>query len=255
MAPRSGRQVAPNRCSVSQNEASVSSIGTSIIWPFAGAFAMVERAQHGDAEMEPRRLVGDQARHEFGRLAVDAALQRRGPAHALHQVVEGGLVAVRPLARVAERIGVDDRRIDLLQVLIAQPQPLDRRRPAVMDEEVGVLDQVLQDGDGRGLLEIEAERALVAVGRHVDRAHALVAAHRAARHAQQVAFRRLDLDHVGAHVGQMLGGERPQQHGRQVDHFHARKRSRHCRSLTQLSAQTRRRFLLVPTAPARRSGW
>ena len=193
----------------------------------AGALAVIERAQHGDAEMKAGRLVGDQARHEARRLAVDPRLQRGGAAHALHQVVEGGLVAVGTLARIAQRVGVDDRGIDLLQILVAQAQPLDRLRPAVVDEEVGRPDHVLQHGAGGGLLEIEAERALVAVGRHVDRPHALVAPHRAARHAQQIALRRLDLDHVGAHVGQMLRGERPQQHGRQIDHAYALERSRH----------------------------
>ena len=197
----------------------------------AGAFAMIERAQHGDAEMKAGRLVGYQARHEARRLAVDPRLQRGRAAHALHQVVEGGLVAVRTLARIAQRIGIDDRGVDLLQLFVAQAQALDRRRPAVVDEEVGGFDQVLQHGAGGGLLEVEAERALVAVGRHVDRPHALVAPHRATRHAQQIAFRRLDLDHVGAHVGQMLRGERPQQHGRQIDHAHALERSRHFLSL------------------------
>jgi hypothetical protein len=39
--------------------------------------------------------------------------------------------------------------------------------------------------------------------------------------------RSLDLDHVGAHVGQMLRGERPQQNRRQIDHPHALQWSRH----------------------------
>jgi hypothetical protein len=195
--------------------------------PLARALAMIERAQHGDAEMQPGRLVGDQARHEARWQPVDPALQRGRARHALHQVVEGRLVAVGSLARIAQRIGIDDRRVDLLQVLVAEAQPLDRLRAAVVDEQVGVLDHVLQDGAGGRLLEVEAERALVAVGRHVDRAHGRGVAEAAARGAQQVAFRRLDLDHVGAHVGQMLRGERPQQNRCQIDHTHALQWSRH----------------------------
>ena len=194
----------------------------------ARALAMVERAQHGDAEMKPRRLVGDQARHEARRQAIDPGLQRGRARDALDEVVECRLVAVRSAAGIAQRVGIDDRRVDLLQIGVAKAQPLDRLRPAVVDEEVGALDHVLQHGAGGGLLEIEADRALVAIGRHVDRPHALVAAEAAARGAQQVAFRRFDLDHVGAHIGQMLRGERPQQHRRQIDHPHARQRSRHC---------------------------
>ena len=194
---------------------------------FAGAFAMIECRQNGNAEMEPRRLVRDQARHETRRLAVDAALQRGSPAHALDEIVEGRLVAVGALPRIAQRIGINDRGIDLLQVLVAQPEPFDRGRPAVVDEQVGGLDHALQHRDSLGLLEVETDRALVAVGRHVDRAHALVAAHHATRQAQEIALRWFDLDHVGAHVGQMLCGERPQQHGRQIDHAHARQWSRH----------------------------
>ena len=195
----------------------------------ARALAVIERAQHGDAEMQSGRLVGNQARQELRRRAIEPRLQRRRARHALHQVVERRLVPVRPLARIAQRVGIDDRGIDRLQRLVAQAQALDRRGPRVMDEEIAALDHRLQDLDRARLLEVEAERAFVAVGRHVDRAHVLVAAHRAARQAQQVPLRRLDLDHVGAHIGQMLRGERPQQHRSQIDHLHARERSWHFR--------------------------
>ncbi len=54
-------------------------------------------------------------------------------------------------------------------------------------------------------LEIEHEAALVAVER--DKAHALAVADRR-RGAAHVALQRLDLDHVGAHVGEQRAGER-----------------------------------------------
>ena len=131
----------------------------------ARSLAVVEGAQHGDGEVEPRRLVGDQARQEARRQAVHARLEGRGAAHALHEIVERRLVAVGPAPRVAERVGVHDRRVDLLEVLVAQAQALDGLRTAVVDEEVGAPDQVLHHRHGPWLFQVEADRAFVAVGR------------------------------------------------------------------------------------------
>jgi hypothetical protein len=48
----------------------------------------------------------------------------------------------------------------------------------------------------------------------------------ALRHgAQQVTARRLDLDDLGAVVGQGAGADRPDDDRRQVDHLHARERT------------------------------
>jgi hypothetical protein len=71
-----------------------------------------------------------------------------------------------------------------------------------------------QDLDRLRLLEIEHQAALVAIER--DEAHALVVADRR-RRAAHVALRRLDLDHVGPHVGEQRAGKRAGDEIRELD--------------------------------------
>src|SRR5262249_40201416 len=96
--------------------------------------------------------------------------------------------------------------------------------------------ELAQDIDRLGPLEIEHEAALVAVER--DEAHALAVADRR-RGAAHVALRRLDLDHIGAHVGKERAGERPGDEIRELDHPYPRQRVRHVSSLVLTPARIR----------------
>jgi hypothetical protein len=99
-----------------------------------------------------------------------------------------------------------------------------------MDEGVGRGHQLEQRRLGRRVLEIEAERALVAVHVEVGRAHAR-RLRRLADVAHHVAFRRLDLDHVSALVGQQHGAVGAEDDVGQVDDPDAFERAGHFLSL------------------------
>src|SRR6185503_10011382 len=121
---------------------------------------------------------------------------RHQPAHALRDLVEAGTVAVGAVLAEARDAGEDDPRVQLLERLEVYAEAVLHVRAVVLDHHVGGLHQARQDLARLRDLEVERQRALVAVQvlhvRPVARpAHALVRVH---------ARRRLDLDHVRAEV-------------------------------------------------------
>jgi hypothetical protein len=114
----------------------------------------------------------------------------------------------------ARHRGVDDARIDGFHVRGAKAELVERPRPVRLEQYVRGARELEQDLDRLRSLEIEHEAALVAVER--DEAHALAIADRR-RGAAHVALRRLDLDHLGAHVGEQCAGERAGDEIRQLD--------------------------------------
>ena len=101
-------------------------------------------------------------------------------------------------------------------LVIAQVPAFHGARQIVLHQHVGVLQQRCQDGASFGPRQVEAERALAAVdGTEIGGVAGIV--ERRAEQPRLVARRRLDLDHVGAVIGQHLGAERAGQHARQVD--------------------------------------
>src|SRR5882757_1743781 len=100
----------------------------------------------------------------------------------------------------------------------------ERFGPHVADEDIGAGDQPKQGGVPVRLLEIEDDRALVAVEVDELARHAGMAA--AFGHgAQEIAAGRLNLDDVGAVVGERSRADRPDDDRRQVDDADARERT------------------------------
>jgi len=85
-------------------------------------------------------------------------------------------------------------------------------RPEVLHEHVGALDEPPRDGATLGPLEVEGEAALVAVREQEEDAHAVLEEVGARPVAlPQPAAGRLDLDDVGAEVGEELDARWPEQ--------------------------------------------
>jgi hypothetical protein len=104
--------------------------------------------------------------------------------------------------------------------VVAQAERIKRARPVVLHEHVGGRDQFFQDVAIPRLFEIECDRAFVGGLRQEGRAHiAAVEFLIGACAAALVGIVwMLDLDHVGAQHGQLIGGERPGKHMGDVDH-------------------------------------
>ncbi len=149
-----------------------------------GERAVRHRDVHDLALAAPARLVkGGQdpdrshqrAAAEVGEL--DAGLDRRpaglagqtqDPVQAQIVHVVPGPVAVRPVLAVAGDRAVDQRRIRLAQNLVADAEPLEDAWPEALDHDVGRLRQLQQRLPAPLLLQVQADRALVAVQREVQ---------------------------------------------------------------------------------------
>ena len=161
------------------------------------------------------------ARRRRRRIAHDVAQA----AHRLADRAEAGLPRIGPGLPEAGDADHDQARIDRRQLGPAEAPLLHRAGPEVLEQEVGLLDQVLEQRLAVGLAQVERDRLLVA---RDDRPPQRLAVRLlAAPDAHRVALaRRLDLDDLGAEVAEQLAAERAGQQGAEFDHAQARERAR-----------------------------
>ena len=170
----------------------------------ARGLLMPQRGQGGDDREQAAGLVGDPRRQgpKIGARRGERG-QTVGAAAGLDQVVERLQAGVRTLGGVAHGLDIDDVRLDRCHRVIAEAQPPDGVGAHVVDEDVGGGDQLAQGAAAGLVLQIEGDRALVAVERDEGRTHRLRAGGLAV--ALAVPGRLLDLDHIGAEIAQGLG--------------------------------------------------
>jgi hypothetical protein len=123
----------------------------------------------------------------------------------LNQQVLAGLLGHRSGAAEAAGRGVDEVGLALLERVVAEAQPIEHARTEVLDHHMGGVDQLEHQLAPLGRLEIDGQAALVAVGAKEKPAHAGDVGLGRRPSALVGAAGRLDLDHVGAHVGKVLG--------------------------------------------------
>ena len=161
-----------------------------------------EAGQHGDR----RRIAAgqvDEREAALGRRAVRVAGQAHPPCEPLHHVVVAALGGARPGHAEARERAADDPRVDVLQVVVGQPQLRRLVAAQVRVDDVGAAHQVLEDVARLRVAQVERDAPLVAVER-LEEERVLALGER--RHvAADVAAggRVLDLDHVGAEVGEL----------------------------------------------------
>ena len=126
---------------------------------------------------------------------------------------------VRPGEAIPAADRVDEARIALTQLVVAEPEPFHRPGTKVVDEHVGAAHQAQDDVEPGGLSEVHRQRAFVPVGGEEDVAHAVRPRQRGTRVV--AAPRPLDLDDVGAEVAEHLRRKRAERDLREVEHAHA----------------------------------
>jgi len=92
-------------------------------------------------------------------------------------------------------------------------------RADAVHQHVSGIHQPEKRGAGVGALQVQHHAALAAVDAEKDGPHAGLRA--GSGPTRRVALGRLDLDDVGAVLGQVLAGVRAEHHGAQVQHAHA----------------------------------
>ncbi len=195
-------------------------------------FATGERRENGDRRERPREEVRDRDA-DLHRLAAGLARDRHEPAHGLNQEVVSRLVRARARRPVARDRAEDDARVHGRERVVAEPEPVEVAGAEVLDDDVGPRREAphrLAAGLG---LEIERDRALVAIRRRVV-GRGAVGQERRAPSARVVArARTLDLDDIGAQIAEHLGAERTRENAREVQNPEVREGARgHSREIT-----------------------
>jgi hypothetical protein len=191
---------------------------------FAGDIAVGERAEDCDGAVHAGEDIGDGDAH-FLRAAAGQVIALAGDAHqaahALEHEVVAGAVGVRPaLAEAGDRT-VDDAGAHRLQVVVGEAVARERADLVVFDHDVRLRGKPLHDRLAFGGGDVERDRALAAIAGKVIGGLAgvdpgfILEKRRAPAAGVVAGARALHLDHVGPHVGEVLGapwtGEDPRQ--------------------------------------------
>ena len=181
------------------------------------ALALVERRQHRMRGHQSAGLVG-RNRGQIAGLA-RLALHEIGQAtHALDHVVICRLPGIGAVFAKTVQAHIDEARVLLAQTVRIEPEPGQLLRAHAVHEHIGALQKRMQRGLRLLLLQIQYHAFLAAVGAHEHCRHARLQCR--AGVARGVALRRLDLDHLGAVVGQHLAGHGAENHAGKVQYPH-----------------------------------
>ena len=136
-------------------------------------------------------------------------------------------------------MNIDNVRPDSLYFLEGQAQPRDSVGADVVNEDIALFDQLAHGRLARLGLHVPDNRPLAAIDGHMARAHAARIGG-LANIAERIACFRLQLDHVGAHIGERLRAIGTEDDGRHVSDPDVRKKrcSRHGSLLAPYSART-----------------
>ena len=196
--------------------------------PLPTVRAAHERREHAGGEQVPGREVGHRDAAGPHRHPVTVRGMRGEQARAaLRDEVVGRLPGERPVRPERGHDADDERRVRRVQPLPVEPERRRARRRRVVDDDVGCRRRAWPSAarPGSDLRSSTTERLPRLSGTKKrptparDRHHLPVG----------VATRRLDLDHLGAELGEQRPGERPGHVLRHLDHAHALERQAHRR--------------------------
>ena len=171
------------------------------------------------------QLVGNDGPHQPGPGVVGAALDRRQPGERLNQrVIDRALGIGAAIAKAADR-DIDDLRRDLPHHVFAQANALDDAGAHVLDEHIGALQQLLHQIHAALVFGIDRDRALGAIVVQERGGKAALTVRHGA--GEVAAAGVLDLDHLGALVGQHHRRQGAGNNAGHVDHTKTCKRAGH----------------------------
>ena len=142
----------------------------------------------------------------------------------VRRYVKSRKIGIRALFAVAGQVSVNQAGIPLCNIVILQLQFLARLMWSVDDQNIRPLYQTLQNLPCIGRFQIQSHSTLVAV---VKMPGIIVFSHRYKKgklvnHSPQIAVGWLDLDHVGAEVGQDHGCAGTCDEARKIDDLQSR---------------------------------
>ena len=187
------------------------------ILALAGDGPLVQRHQDADRGIEAGAHVDDR-RAQPQRAGGGVAVHAHETGHRLQNRVVAWQSAQRTVAAEAGNAAMDQAGKALRQhLVIAEAPAFHVAGLEVLDQDVGVGQHLQDDRLAFRLAQIDRHRAFVAID--ADEVAGVAFVERRAPVAHLVALRRLDLDHVGAVIGQDHRAVRPAKHAGQVDDF------------------------------------
>ena len=187
------------------------------VHPLAGDAALDQRAERTDRAEHAAHDVVDAG---AGTQRVAGAAGHVGEAaHHLHHLVERRAVVVGP-GQEALVADVDEPVVVGCKAGVVEAELLQHAGLEVLDHDVGRSGELPRHLRARGLLQVDADALLVAVE------HRKKACARAEQPSRALALDRLDLDDLGAHVGQHHRAGRAHHHVRELDDAQALERLR-----------------------------
>ena len=109
--------------------------------PTAGRLSGVQRDEDADGEQQPRRIVGRDARgHRQPAGSQGHKEAGGGPRH--HVMPAARSLHVGPPVAPAAGAGIDEPGVSLADLLVAEPQLFHDARAKVVDQHVGLLDEL-----------------------------------------------------------------------------------------------------------------
>src|SRR5581483_5815356 len=181
------------------------------------ALAVHERRADGDRRVHAGDDVGDRhagALRTAARRSVGLAGDAHHAAHALdHEIVARPLAVRAGLAETGHR-AIDDARIELAYIVVAEPVAREVAVLVILDQHVGALRQLARDRLSLRHRDVQRHRFLAAIGGaeigRVARIASVAALDpRRAEGARIVAASRpLELDHLGTQIGEVLARPR-----------------------------------------------
>ena len=199
--------------------------------------AAVHRDHRGERGRERGDLVGQRDRRQQRR-AVGLTVERGEARHRLGQRGEPRTMGVRPVLTEPGDPSDHQLRVGGEQDVGCEPEPFERSRPEVLDEDIGAGAQPAHHREVVRVLEVERDRSLVAV-QQLEEQRVAVGMKETHRAGGVSAVGPFDLDHVGAEVCEVARAVRAGHDGAGVDHAKVGERSGgHCASLPQSSTDS-----------------
>ena len=175
---------------------------------------LLHRRQHPQRRKHPPQYVVH-ARPRPHRLARHPRHVRQS-AHHLHDLVQRHPMLIRPRQEPLAT-AIDQPRVLRPQRLIGQPQLVQRPRPEVLDQHVGLRQQPPRDPQPLPALQVERQAALVAVQHGEEPGPRALQPPRVVAAGLPRLVRWLDLDDVGAQIRQRQAAGRAHHHVHELD--------------------------------------
>ncbi len=169
---------------------------------------------------------GDQVRNghaQFHRRAVGLAGNGHQAAFRLDHEVVARFGCAWTAASITRDGAIDQAGIDRREILVAQAEGFQGAQPVIFDQHIGLPRQVAHDALTLGMLEVDGDRLLAAVGAKEIGGFAVDIGWRPAAGVIALAW-GLDLPDLGAQVGQRLRAPGAGQHAAEVEHADAGQR-------------------------------